>query len=57
MLELCTHRNDDYCSLEDLYFSLNDDECMLFDSLFWILQAFEFELRREYTEHYLCKQV
>jgi hypothetical protein len=30
---------------------------LLFDSLFWILQAFEFELRREYTEHYLCKQV
>ena len=28
------------------------------DSLLWILQAsFEFELRREYTEHYLCKKV
>lgn len=23
----------------------------------WNLQAFELELRREYTEHYLCKQV
>ena len=25
--------------------------------LYWFVQAFEFELRREYTEHYLCKQV
>ncbi len=27
------------------------------DHVLWIVQAFEFELRREYTEHYLCKQV
>ena len=27
------------------------------DGLLWTLQAFELELRREYTEHYLCKQV
>ncbi len=58
MLELCTLRNDNYCSLEDKYFSLNcDDERMLFDSLFWILQALKFALLRDYTEHYLCKQV
>ena len=25
--------------------------------LLWVVQAFELELRREYTEHYLCKQV
>ena len=23
----------------------------------WVVQAFELKLRREYTEHYLCKQV
>ncbi len=28
-----------------------------FDPLRLVVQAFEFELRREYTEHYLCKQV
>jgi hypothetical protein len=27
------------------------------DLLLWVLQAFELELQREYTEHYLCKQV
>ena len=27
------------------------------DLMLWVLQAFELELRREYTEHYLCKQV
>jgi hypothetical protein len=37
-------------------FPLNcEDECMLFDSLFWILQAFEFELRRRlHPEISLC---
>ncbi len=26
-------------------------------SLIWVQQDFELELRREYTEHFLCKQV
>ena len=25
--------------------------------MLWVLQASELELQREYTEHYLCKQV
>ena len=37
-----------------LSISLLPLEC---DLMLWVLQAFELELRREYTEHYLCKQV
>ena len=46
--------NELLCVVHDFRIALSSEHV---DTLFWILQAFRFEMRRDYTEHYLCKQV